>query len=551
LIQAASRIESGALRPALQTIGFADVRSGVPGSSPGQALLLQSGIRRKDGQNRGFPRCTIPANVSRAGRNATDTIAKGIVMKRALVLVFALLASASTAHAAPKNWIAYRQPVIAFTHATIVDGTGTAAKHDQTLVIDKGRIMALGPATSTRVPAGATVIDARGKTLLPGFVMMHEHLFYTTRLNPYYITAMPYSFPPLYLAGGETTIRTTGSMMPYVDLNVRDDINAGKRIGPDIDVTGPYLNGPGGFTEDLPRLTNPADAARTVDYWAEQGVTSFKAYMQITRAELKAAIDAAHAHHDKITGHLCSVTFREAADRRIDNLEHGFFVASDFVKNKQPDQCPKGVGASIAALDLDSPQVASLIKLLVAKHVALTSTLGVFETTVPGQPEAPQAALALLNPPLRSLYENTWKKVQAMPAARAKIEQAEFTKATALEKRFVQAGGLLMGGSDPTGYGGVIPGFSSKREIELLVQTDGFTFPQAIEIVSLNAAKFEGRASDIGSLAVGKRADIVVIDGDPAKDVTAIEHMPLVFKDGIGYDTAAIFKSMQGQIGMN
>src|SRR6185312_15034467 len=166
-------------------------------------------------------------------------------MKRMFVAGAVLLAFASLAHADPKAWIAYQQPVIAFTHATIVDGTGAAPKLDQTLVIDKGRISELGPTANTKIPAGATVIDAHGKTLLPGFVMMHEHLFYTTRLSPYFITPMSYSFPPLYLAGGETTIRTTGSMTPYVDLNVRDDINAGKRIGPDIDVTGPYLNGKG------------------------------------------------------------------------------------------------------------------------------------------------------------------------------------------------------------------------------------------------------------------------------------------------------------------
>ena len=472
-------------------------------------------------------------------------------MKRTLVLLVVLLASLSVAHADPKDWIAYRQPVIAFTHAMIIDGTGAVPKVDQTLVIEKGRIAALGPTATTKVPTGATVIDAHGKTLLPGFVMMHEHLFYTTRLSPYFITPMSYSFPPLYLAGGETTIRTTGSMTPYVDLNVRDDINAGKRIGPDIDVTGPYLNGKGGFTEDLARLAGPADATRTVNYWADEGVTSFKAYMQITRAELKAAIDAAHAHHDKITGHLCSVTFREAADLGIDNLEHGFFVATDFVKDKQPDQCPKGGTESIASLDLDSPEVTSLIRLLVDKHVALTSTIGVFETSVPSRPEASSAALALLNPALRDLYETTWAKVQAMPAPRAKMMQDDFANATKLEKRFVEAGGLLMGGSDPTGYGGVIPGFSSKRQIELLVQADGFTFPQAVRIMSLNAAKFEGRDKDIGSLRVGKRADIVVIDGDPMKDVSAVERMPLVFKDGVGYDTAAIFKSMQGQVGMN
>jgi enamidase len=474
-------------------------------------------------------------------------------MKRISVLLVVLFASLSIAHAAPpQDWVAYKQPVIAFTHAMIIDGTGAAPNVDQTLVIEKGRIAALGPTATTKVPTSATVIDAHGKTLLPGLVMMHEHLFYTTRTSPaFFGTAMPYSFPPLYLAGGETTIRTAGSLMPYTDLNVRDAIASGKRIGPDIDVTGPYLNGVESFTENMHTLTGPADATRTVDYWADEGATSFKAYDHITRAELKAAIDAAHAHHDKITGHLCSVTFREAAELGIDNLEHAFFVASDFVKDKQPDACPKGVGASIAALDVDSPQVKSLIDLLVSRHVALTSTLGVFETFVPGRPGLSQAALDLLDPALRDLYETSWKKVQAMPASRAKMMQEELDNATRLEKKFVEAGGLLMGGSDPTGYGGVIPGFSSKRQIELLVQADGFTFPQAVEIMSLNAAKFQGRDKDIGSLARGKRADIVVIDGDPMKDVTAVEHMPLVFKDGVGYDTAAIFKSMQGQIGMN
>ena len=478
-------------------------------------------------------------------------------MKRALVVLAVFFASIPLAVAAPKGWVAYGQPVIAFTHATIVDGTGAAPRPDQTLVIEKGRITALGPANTTKVPSGATVIDAHGKTLLPGLVMMHEHLFYTTRVagvfpGAYFVTPEPYSFPPLYLAGGATTIRTTGAVAPYIDLNVRDDINAGIRVGPDIDVTGPYLNGGKGFTETLARLKDPADVTRTVDYWAQQGVTSFKAYQQITRAELQAGIVAVHAHHEKITGHLCSVTFREAADMGIDNLEHAFFVATDFVKDKKLDECPPGAGAaSIAALNPDSPQATSLIDLLVKKHVALTSTLGVFEASVPGRPELSEAARALLNPELRAQYETLWKKIQATPAARAKLEQAYFAHASAMEKRFADAGGLLMGGSDPTGYGAVIPGFSSKREIELLVQADGFTFPKAIEIMTLNAAKFENRASDIGSLAVGKRADIVVIDGNPMANVMAVEHMPLVFKDGVGYDTAAIFKAMQGQIGMN
>ena len=280
--------------------------------------------------------------------------------------------------------------MIAFVHAEIIDGTGAAPKFDQTLVVKKGRIVAMGVTGRVRVPAGATVIDARGKTLLPGFVMAHEHLFYPTGRANY--ASLLYTFPRLYLAGGTTTARTGGTINPYGDLELKLAIDHGEAIGPDLDVTGPYLNGPGLPILTLHALTGVDDATHTTTYWAEEGATSFKAYTNITRAELKAAIDAAHAHGTKITGHLCSVTYREAAELGIDNLEHGFGVMTDFVPGKQPDVCPPRSTARLADLDVDSPQVKSLIDFLVARHVALTSTLTVFETFTPGRPQAPDRA---------------------------------------------------------------------------------------------------------------------------------------------------------------
>ena len=468
-------------------------------------------------------------------------------MKHAIALIAAFLTCVfATSTRAADNYVAYAQPVIAFTHATVVDGSGGKPAHDQTLIVDKGRIIALGDAPRTKVPAGATVIDARGKTLLPGFVMMHEHLFYPTGSNAY--TEMVVSFPPLYLAGGTTTMRTAGTMMPYADLNLRKDIASGKLVGPDIDVTGPYLNGPGLPIAGVHVLADANDAERTVNYWADEGVTSYKAYINITRDELRRVIDVAHKRARKVTAHLCSVTYREAADLGIDNLEHGFFAASDFVKDKQPDVCPgAAVNHSLATLDPASPELKSLIRLLVDKHVALTSTLTVFETFVAGRPKAPPAALDLLLPEVRAQYEKTWARIQATPNP----DQAVlYPKLAGLEKQFVDAGGVLLAGTDPTGYGGVIPGYSAKREIELLVE-NGFSFEQAIRIATLNGATYLGRDRNIGTLAVGKRADIVVIDGDPLKDPTAIENMPLVFKNGIGYDTAKIFAAMKGTVGLH
>jgi len=443
------------------------------------------------------------------------------------------------------KFVAYNQPVIVFTHAEILDGTGAAPKYDQTLVIRDGRIAAIGAASRIRVPAGATLIDAHGKTLLPGFVMVHEHLFYPMGRHDY--STMLYTFPRLYLAGGTTTARTAGSLEGYGDINLRLAIDRGDIIGPDLDVTAPYLNGAGLPILEMHVLSGPEDATKMVNHWADEGATSFKAYTNITRAELGAAITAAHARGMKITGHLCSVTYREAAELGIDNLEHGFGVMTDFNKDKKPDECPAGSQQALASLDENSAEMKSLIDLLVAKHVALTSTLTVFETFTPGRPEAPARALDMLIPELRKQYEDTWSKTSTND--RMKPYTVIFPKMMKLEKMFADAGGTLLAGTDPTGYGGVIPGFSGKREIELLVEA-GFSFPQALKIATLNGATYLGRDKDVGSLAVGKRADLAVMEGDPSKKPAAIEAMPLVFKKGVGYDTAKIFDAMKGQAGL-
>ena len=462
--------------------------------------------------------------------------------------LLAVLAQLALTEPLDKAAVAYTQPVIAFVHAEVVDGTGDAPKRDMTLVVRDGRIAALGPSATTPPPAGAEVIDAAGKTLIPGFVMLHEHMFYPMPKGGQY-EEFPYSFSRLYLAGGTTTMRTAGTMAAYGDINTRRLIEAGKAIGPDIDATGPYLDGPGAISVKMIPVRDPAEAARTVDYWAAEGATSFKAYMNISRAELKAAIDHAHARGIKVTGHLCSVTFREAADLGIDNLEHAFEVATDFTAGKDEDACPAGSAQSKSITDLDpqGQQATALIRHLIDRHVALTSTLTVFETGAAGHPEAPEAARALLSPPLRESYERIWTARQASPGAKAAADKLKVSMR--LEKRFADMGGLLVAGTDPTGFGGVIPGFSGKRQVELLVE-EGWSFPQALRIATLNGAKYLGREREVGSLEVGKRADLAVVEGDPTQDLTAVERMPLVFKAGVGYRTQVIFDGLKGAIGL-
>ncbi|HEX9218684.1 MAG TPA: amidohydrolase family protein [Gemmatimonadales bacterium] len=461
----------------------------------------------------------------------------------ALLLVPALLTGQRpTLSAAVKQYVAVDTPVVALTHVRVIDGTGAAPREDQTLIIRDGNIVALGAARSTRVPEGAQVMDLTGKSVIPGLVMMHEHLYYPT--GPGVYGADYVSFSRLYLAGGVTSMRTGGNVGGYADLNLAAAIKAGNQVGPWIDATAPYVNGPSPFTQ-MYALKDSADARAFVAFWADAGATSFKAYMNITRAELAAAVAEAHRRGLRITGHLCSVTYREAADLGIDDLEHGFFVATDFVKDKQPDVCPgQNAMTALGAVDPKSPEFTSLVQYLIAHHVAVTSTQTVFETVTPGQPVPP--GLDVLDPVLKTQFDQQYARVQQNTTS-------PFGKLLALDRAmevaFFHAGGLLLAGTDPTGAGGVIPGYSDQREAELLVES-GLTPLEAIKVCTLNGATYLGRADRIGSIAVGKQADLVVIDGNPAATIADIAHVTLVFKQGVGYDPAKLIDSVRGRVGL-
>jgi hypothetical protein len=295
-------------------------------------------------------------------------------------------------------------------------------------------------------------------------------------------------------------------------------------------------------------LTGPDDARAFVDYWAAQGVTSYKAYMNITRAELKAAVDEAHKHGLKITGHLCAVTYPEAAEIGIDNLEHGFFVNTQLDPGKQPDLCPRSSGnPTLAGMDPNGADATALIKLLVNHHVAVTSTLPVFESSIPQHLHLQNRVLEAMSPPTREAYLYTRNLELTRPANPARA--LAYQHNAQLEHKFVAAGGLLLAGPDPTGDGGVLPGFGDQREVELLVDSDGFTPLEAIRIATLNGAIYLGRQETIGSIAPGKNADLVVINGNPAVNIDDIEKVEIVFKDGVGYDSAKLLDSIKGRYG--
>jgi imidazolonepropionase-like amidohydrolase len=444
---------------------------------------------------------------------------------------------------AVRQYIAIDTPVLALTNVRVIDGTGAPARGGQTLIIRDGNIIDVGPSSRITPPVNARVLDLSGKSVIPGLVMVHEHLYYPSGGGTY--SNLSESFTRLYLAGGVTSMRTGGNMNGFGELAIKRAIESGQKPGPWVDATAPYLEVGQNFGQ-MYGLKDVADARRFVNFWADAGATSFKAYMMIPRALLGAAIEEAHRRGLKVTGHLCSITYREAAALGIDNLEHGFFAATDFVADKKPDECPgQGRGqAALAQVDVNGDALRSLITELVNRKVAITSTLTVFETFVPGRPLPP--GLDVLTPQLREQFE---QRFTAMARNTASPYATLFPKAGALEVAFSRAGGLLVAGTDPTGFGGVIPGFSNQRQLELLVEM-GFTPVEAIRVGTLNGATYLGRADRVGSIAVGKQADLVVLAGDPSARIEDVRKVELVFKEGVAYDPAKLIASVKGRVGL-
>ena len=451
-----------------------------------------------------------------------------------------------------QQFIRVEAPLIALTNVRVIDGTGAAPRDDQTILIQGGKIQSISPTASTTYPADARTLDLKGYTVLPGLVGMHNHMFFPMGGSPPMYSNMGSSFPRLYLALGVTTIRTTGSVAPYTDLELRRLIDAGRVLGPKMHVTAPYLEGRGSFTPVMHELKDADDARRMVNYWADAGATSFKAYMNITRDELRAVVEEAHKRGLKVTGHLCSIGFREAAEIGIDNLEHGLFADSEFVADKKPDQCPGGVSASLRALDINGPAVQETIRTLVQKNVAITSTLPVFEANAPLSQSGIGATSALLNPRVLNVMSTDARVRYLQNRARVPGDSPAIElirKAMAFERAFVKAGGLLIAGLDPTGNGGIVAGFGDHRQVELLVEA-GFTPVAAIQIATLNGAKFLGEDARIGSIAAGKQADLMIVRGNPATNIADIEKVEIVFKDGVGFDSEKLIQSVQGLVGI-
>jgi imidazolonepropionase-like amidohydrolase len=437
------------------------------------------------------------------------------------------------------TFLAIDTPIVALTGVTIIDGTGAPARANQTIVLREGRIESVGGSGRIAIPAAAKILDLRGYTVIPGLVGLHEHTYLggISRTSPMLHSAL------LYLASGVTTAMTAGSMLPYQELNMKRLIDSGELPGPRLYIGGPYLTGPRKEPGPFRIIESPDEAARVVNYWADEGATWFKILNGPT-AVVRAVVAAAHARGLKVNAHLCAVTFTEAAPLGVDVLQHGFITNSEYVPGKQPDICPPTNQTAQADVDPTSPEVRESIRRIVAAGAAVVSTLGVYESFSVSRARLDTSELAMLAPSVRREVEETHA---GLAASSFTVPERLLKKMMQWERLFVAAGGLLGAGCDPWGTG-FIPGFGDLRNYELLIEA-GFTAPAVVQIMTLNGARILGAQQRIGSIEPGKAADLVVIHGNLLEDSRAIRNISIVFHDGYGFDPVKLRNEVRGKLG--
>lgn len=444
-----------------------------------------------------------------------------------------------------QRYITETSPYFVLSNVNVIDGTGSDELRGESIVVRDGKIAWVGPSAAMPAQPGAKVIDLRGATVIPGLVMLHEHLF-TTAGNQ--LVQQSVTFPLLYLAAGVTTARTAGSINPESDLRTKRRIDNAEQVGPELFLTAPYLEGSPSMYRQMRALTGADDARRSVDRDVAQGFTSMKAYADITPEELQAAISESHDKSVKITGHLCSIGYTQAAEMGIDNLEHGLLTDTEFYSGKKPNVCPPMLAYMKEyrdKLDVHSPAMTGMMDLLIARHIALTSTMSVEESELVGNlpdwyQQHEKNALIWKSWWIAGLSHRAMKKYRWGPL---------MDKEEQFEVEFVRRGGTLLAGADPTGDGSTLAGFADLREIELLNKA-GFSASQAIKVATLNGATFLGVADRSGSIEVGKEADLVVIDGDPAQQITSIRNVEAVYRQGKGYDSKKMMADVVGVVGL-
>jgi imidazolonepropionase-like amidohydrolase len=411
---------------------------------------------------------------------------------------------------------------LAIVGATLIDGTGAAPVADSAVVIEKGRIVAAGPRSKVKIPRHANVIDATGKTILPGLWDMHAHFEQV-------------EWGPIYLAAGVTTVRDCGNEFEFITA-VRDAIAQGRGLGPRLLLAG-IVDGTSPHAIGVQRVDTPEQARMWTDRYHQAGFQQMKIYSSVKLEEVKAVADEAHRLGMTVTGHVPNgLNAYQVIEAGQDQINHIGYVA-DIMRAPLPESASSQERfRATADIDLDSADAHKALAFLKEHHTVIDPTIALFEfftATTAKPPASFEPGVNKIAPELAEQLTDV-----GPPSERSEIGEKVFEKEVAIVGALHRAGIPVVAGTDQT-----VPGYSLHREIELYVQA-GFTPMEAIQAASIVPARVMGMDKELGTVEKGKRGDLIVISGNPLEDIHNTRNVEYVVTAGTMYHTAELWQSV-------
>jgi imidazolonepropionase-like amidohydrolase len=404
----------------------------------------------------------------------------------------------------------------------LIDGTGAAPVPDAAVVIHNGRIVAAGPRSKIKIPRHANVVDAHGKTILPGLWDMHAHFEQV-------------EWGPIYLAAGVTTVRDCGNEFEFITA-VRDAIAQGHGLGPRILAAG-IVDGTSTYTLGVEHVDTPEQALMWTDRYHAAGFQQMKIYSSVKLEELKIVADEAHRLGMTVTGHVPEgLNAYQTIEAGQDQINHITYIA-DIMHTPFPAGMSRIDKAKAEAnIDLDSADAQKALAFLKQHHTVVDPTMALFEFFTATTAKPPASFEPGVNKVAPELAEQLTDV--GPPTERSGIGEKVFAKELAIVGALHRAGIPVVAGTDQT-----VPGFSLHREMELYVQA-GFTPMEAIQAATIVSARAMGLDKESGTVESGKRGDLILVNGNPLEDIHQLRSVEYVITNGTMFHTAELWQSV-------
>jgi len=417
---------------------------------------------------------------------------------------------------------------VAIEHVRLFDSEQAVVREDQTVVVSGDHFTAVGPASSVQVPADAERIDGTGKTLLPGLFDMHAHAQALDGM--------------LNIASGVTTVRDMGNDIDELK-HLQDQWQTGTAIGPRVWKAG-FIDGHSPFQAPTGLYAdNAAEAEAAVHRYADLGYIQIKLYSSLKPELVPVVIKSAHARGLRVSGHIPNgmIASQFVADG-ADEIQHINFIFLNFLASQVKDtRTPErftAVGANAAKLDLQSKPVNDFIQLLLDHHTTVDVTVATFEGMFTGRPgQASPDLVPVLKRLPAQVQRSAYSGGLPVTADNDQLYKDSYSAMLAMTKRMYYAGVPILAGTD------AIAGLMLHRELELEVQA-GIPPAKSLQIATWNAAKLLKQEKDIGSVASGKRADFLLVEGNPAEHISDIRRCRVVMKEGVVYNSGDVYSAV-------